>query len=85
MLSFNNLALRRGATLLFEGVSFTIHQDNKIGLAIGITQELSKKINAVDLVKIGFKKQISVSDLIHLFFYPNYVVKVFFVINGRAI
>ena len=32
MLSFNNLALRRGATLLFEGVSFTIHQDNKIGL-----------------------------------------------------
>ena len=32
MLSFNNLALRRGTTLLFEGVSFTIHQDNKIGL-----------------------------------------------------
>ena len=32
MLSFNNLALRRGPNLLFEGVSFTIHQDNKIGL-----------------------------------------------------
>ena len=32
MLSFNNLALRRGTTLLFESVSFTIHQDNKIGL-----------------------------------------------------
>ena len=32
MLSFNNLALRRGPTLLFEGASFTIHQDNKIGL-----------------------------------------------------
>ena len=30
-----------------------IGKDNKIGLAIGITQELSKKINAVDLVKIG--------------------------------
>ena len=28
-------------------------KDDKIGLAIGITQELSKKINAVDLVKIG--------------------------------
>ena len=28
-------------------------KDEKIGLAIGITQELSKKINAVDLVKIG--------------------------------
>ena len=32
MLSFNNLALRRGPNLLFEGVSFTIHRDNKIGL-----------------------------------------------------
>ena len=32
MLSFNNLALRRGPNLLFEGASFTIHQDNKIGL-----------------------------------------------------
>jgi ATP-binding cassette subfamily F protein 3 len=32
MLSFNNLALRRGPTLLFEGVSFTIHQNNKVGL-----------------------------------------------------
>jgi len=28
-------------------------KDDKIGLAIGITQELSKEINAVDLVKIG--------------------------------
>ena len=28
-------------------------KDDKIGLAVGITQELSKKINAVDLVKIG--------------------------------
>ena len=32
MLSFNNLSLRRGPILLFEGVSFTIHQENKIGL-----------------------------------------------------
>ena len=32
MLSFNNLALRRGPTLLFEGVSFTIHHNNKVGL-----------------------------------------------------
>jgi len=32
MLSFNNLALRRGSTLLFEGVSFTIHHNNKVGL-----------------------------------------------------
>ena len=32
MLSFNNLALRRGSNLLFEDASFTIHQDNKIGL-----------------------------------------------------
>jgi alanyl-tRNA synthetase len=28
-------------------------KDDKIGLAIGITQELSKKINAVELVKVG--------------------------------
>ena len=28
-------------------------KDNKIGLAVGITQELSKKIDAVNLVKIG--------------------------------
>jgi alanyl-tRNA synthetase len=28
-------------------------KDNKIGLAVGVTQELSKRINAVDLVKIG--------------------------------
>ncbi len=28
-------------------------KDNKIGLAVGVTQELSNKINAVDLVKIG--------------------------------
>ena len=28
-------------------------KDDKIGLAIGVTQELSKKINAVELVKVG--------------------------------
>ncbi len=28
-------------------------KDNKIGLAVGVTQELSKKINAVELVKTG--------------------------------
>ena len=28
-------------------------KDDKIGLAIGVTQELSKKINAVGLIKIG--------------------------------
>ena len=28
-------------------------KDNKIGLAVGVTQKLSKKIDAVDLVKIG--------------------------------
>ena len=28
-------------------------KDNKIGLAVGVTQELSKKIDAVNLVKIG--------------------------------
>ena len=32
MLSFTNLALRRGALLLFEQVSFTIHRGRKIGL-----------------------------------------------------
>ena len=32
MLSFNNLALRRGTNLLFEDVSFTVHRDNKVGL-----------------------------------------------------
>ena len=32
MLSFNNLALRRGTNLLFENVSFTVHRDNKVGL-----------------------------------------------------
>jgi len=32
MLSFNNLSLRRGANLLFEDVSFTVHRDNKVGL-----------------------------------------------------
>ena len=30
-------------------------KDNKIGLAVGVTQELSKKIDAVNLVKIGSK------------------------------
>jgi len=28
-------------------------KDNKIGLAIGVTQELTKKIDAVNLVKVG--------------------------------
>lgn len=32
MLSFTNIALRRGAALLFEDVSFTIHRDQKVGL-----------------------------------------------------
>ena len=32
MLSFTNLALRRGVLLLFEQVTFTIHQGRKIGL-----------------------------------------------------
>ncbi len=32
MLSFTNLALRRGTELLFEQVSFTIHQSRKVGL-----------------------------------------------------
>ena len=32
MLSFNNLALRRGTNLLFEDVSFTVHRNNKVGL-----------------------------------------------------
>ena len=36
---------------LEKQVSF--FQDNKIGLAVGVTQELSKKIDAVNLVKIG--------------------------------
>lgn len=31
MLSFTNLALRRGTDLLFEGVSFTIHAGRKVG------------------------------------------------------
>ncbi len=31
MLSFTNLALRRGTDLLFEGVSFTIHSGRKVG------------------------------------------------------
>jgi len=32
MLKFSNLALRRGPTLLFEGVSFAVHSGQKIGL-----------------------------------------------------
>lgn len=32
MLSFTNIALRRGPALLFEDVSFTIHRDQKVGL-----------------------------------------------------
>jgi len=32
MLSFTNLALRRGPNLLFEEVSFVIHRDKKVGL-----------------------------------------------------
>ena len=32
MLSFTNLALRRGPNLLFEDVSFVIHRDKKVGL-----------------------------------------------------
>ena len=32
MLSFNNLSLRRGSSLLFENVSFIVHKDNKVGL-----------------------------------------------------
>ena len=32
MLSFTNLALRRGPNLLFEDVSFVIHHDKKVGL-----------------------------------------------------
>ena len=35
MLKFTNLALRRGPTLLFEGVSFSIHPGQKIGLTGG--------------------------------------------------
>ena len=32
MLKLSNLALRRGARLLFEGVSFTIHRGQKVGI-----------------------------------------------------
>ena len=32
MLSFTNLALRRGPNLLFEEASFIIHRDKKVGL-----------------------------------------------------
>ena len=32
MLSFNNLSLRRGANVLFQEVSFTVHKKNKVGL-----------------------------------------------------
>ena len=32
MLSFTNLALRRGPNLLFEDASFVIHHDKKVGL-----------------------------------------------------
>ena len=32
MLSFNQIALRRGTELLFENVSFTIHRGLKVGL-----------------------------------------------------
>lgn len=32
MLSFNQVALRRGAKLLFEAATFTIHKHNKVGL-----------------------------------------------------
>ena len=32
MLSFTNLALRRGPNLLFEEASFVIHRDKKVGL-----------------------------------------------------
>ncbi len=32
MLSFTNIALRRGPALLFENVSFTVHRDQKVGL-----------------------------------------------------
>lgn len=32
MLKFTDLALRRGATLLFEGVTFTVHAGQKVGL-----------------------------------------------------
>ena len=32
MLKFTNLALRRGPTLLFEQVSFSVHPGQKIGL-----------------------------------------------------
>ena len=32
MLSFNQTALRRGTKLLFENVSFTIHNGRKVGL-----------------------------------------------------
>ena len=32
MLSFTNLSLRAGSELLFEGVSFTVYETNKIGL-----------------------------------------------------
>ena len=35
MLKFTNLALRRGATLLFEGVTFSVHPGQKIGLTGG--------------------------------------------------
>jgi len=32
MLKFSNLSLRRGAQMLFEGVSFTVHAGQKVGL-----------------------------------------------------
>ena len=32
MLKFTDLALRRGASLLFEGVSFSIYAGQKVGL-----------------------------------------------------
>ena len=44
--------LKQWGLLKFLFLVYAI-KDNKVGLAIGITQELSKKINAVDLIKIG--------------------------------
>ena len=71
MLSFTNLALRRGPNLLFEDASFVIHRDKKVGLIgsngagktslfkmiTGVETTDAGTFNVGDTVKLGYVDQ----------------------------
>ena len=69
MLSFTNLALRRGPNLLFEDVSFVIHRDKKVGLiganGAGKTSLFKMITGELDVEECLYALELSVKEFDH--------------------